>query len=80
MAGDAKILELPVRLALAAPVHGKENRVVRCIGVHAAGPLFVMVGVALFARLGIEELLAREGSCLVFRGARAEGERRGEEN
>ena len=58
MAIHAELSE--ILLPLATTVHGDENGIVRCVGVHASRPLAVMLLVARLARLGIHELLSRE--------------------
>ena len=67
---DAEIAELPARLALPALVHRAEDGVVRGVGVHARGPVGVVVGVALLARVGIEQRRAREVGGRALRRAR----------
>jgi len=47
-----------VRLALAALVHGQEDRFVRGIGVHAARPVVELLLVAPRAGLRVQELIA----------------------
>jgi hypothetical protein len=53
VAPDAKIPEFAASLALTALVHGDEHGVLGGIGMHAARPLAIVIGVATLASLRI---------------------------
>src|SRR5262249_20442961 len=51
-------------LALTTGVHGEEHRIVRRVGMHASGPLFVVARVTLFASLWLDQVGARKADGL----------------
>src|SRR4030095_2645562 len=78
MALDAEAPQSSVRLALPPGVHRPEDRVLGGVGVHAAGPLGVLVRVAALTDRRIEQLRPGEHRRpLGRRAARAPDDRRG---
>src|SRR5690348_18461708 len=77
MAVDAEVAELAAGLALAAPVHREEHRVIGGVGVHRARPLREVLRVAVLAGVRILELLDGELLALAPReaGEREAGKR-----
>ncbi len=47
-------------LALSSLIHGNEAEVLGRVGMHASGPLRILVGVAALARLRVEKLIPRQ--------------------